>query len=55
MTASWQQFAAEARDFADFVRQRIDDHGLALLATLSADGSVVRRSGSGLLGTATPS
>lgn len=39
MNASWRQFEAEAPEFAAFVRQRIDDHGLAFLATLAADGS----------------
>lgn len=39
MTVGWSEFAAQAPDFAQFVRGRIEEHGLALLATLAADGS----------------
>lgn len=38
-TATWQDFDREAPEFAAFVRSRIEEHGLALLATLRADGS----------------
>lgn len=39
MTASWRQFETEAADLAAFVKRRFEAHGLALLATLRADGS----------------
>ena len=37
--ATWQDFQREAPDFAAYVRSRIETHGLALLATLRADGA----------------
>lgn len=39
MTASWGDFVRQEPDFAAYVRGRLDEHGLALLATLTADGS----------------
>ncbi len=36
---SWRQFAQEAPELAALARARFDAHGLALLATLRADGS----------------
>lgn len=39
MTASWHDFEDQAPDLAAHVRGRIQQHGLALLATLAADGA----------------
>lgn len=39
MTAPWSRFVTEAPEFARAVRGRIEEHGLAFLATLAADGS----------------
>lgn len=39
MTTTWHDFETKAPDLADHVRSRIQQHGLALLATLTADGS----------------
>ena len=36
--ASWATFRGEAPELADAVRERFEAHGLALLATLRADG-----------------
>ena len=36
---TWADFAQQAPELAAYVRRRIEDHGLALLATLRADGS----------------
>ena len=38
MTARWRDFQSRAPELATFVRQRIEQHGVALLATLAADG-----------------
>lgn len=38
-TTAWHDFETQAPDLADHVRGRIQQHGLALLATLAADGS----------------
>ena len=37
--ASWETFRADAPELADAIRARFEAHGLALLATLRADGS----------------
>ena len=37
--ASWETFRSEAPALADLVRGRFEAHGLALLATLRADGA----------------
>jgi hypothetical protein len=39
MTATWHAFAQEAPELAAFVRSRFEATGLALLATIRADGS----------------
>jgi hypothetical protein len=39
MSATWGDFSREAPELAAFVRGRIEEHGLAILATLRADGS----------------
>jgi len=39
VSASWSGFEREAPELARFVRKRIEDHGLAIVATLAADGS----------------
>lgn len=39
MSASWRSFEEEAPDFARYVRGRIEQHGLGLLATIAADGA----------------
>lgn len=38
LTAPWDEFARQEPDFAAYVERRIEEHGLALLATLDADG-----------------
>lgn len=39
MTTAWNDFEHQAPHLADHVRDRIQQHGLALLASLTADGS----------------
>lgn len=39
MTTAWNDFEHQAPHLADHVRDRLQRHGLALLATLAADGS----------------
>ncbi len=39
MGVSWIDFERQAPELARLVRERIEDHGLALIATVAADGS----------------
>lgn len=39
LMSRWDDVAAETPELAAFVRQRIEAHGLALIATLRADGA----------------